>query len=104
MFLCYRSSLQNESGQSYLSNPNGLTVDGYYQFKTYIDSNGISTSEQRRTSGNKMRQAINGNHSASSTVPNIKPLKDQGIDVILKTCYLRNNHSIKPLNTNFTFE
>ena len=94
MFLCYRSSLQNESSQSYSSNPNGLTVDGYYQFKTYIDSNGISTSEQRRASGNKMRQAINENPSASSTVPNNKPLKDKGIYEFSQSSYLRNNHSI----------
>ena len=106
MFFCYRSSLQNESNQAYLSNPNGLTVDGYYQFKTYIDSNGISTSEQRRTSGNKMEQAINGNPSVSSTVPNNSLLKDQGIYVPLQMCYLRNNHSIisKTFEYYFTFE
>ena len=90
MFLCYRSSLQNESSQAYLSNPKGLPVDGYYQFKTYIDSNGISTSEQRRASGNKMRQAINENRSASSTVPNNKPLKDKGIYEFSQSSYLRN--------------
>ena len=92
--------MQNESSQAYLSNPNGLTVDGYYQFKTYIDSNGISTSEQRRTSGNRMEQAINGNPSVSSTVTNNKPLKGQGIYVSLQMCYLRNNHIFQnPLNT-----
>ena len=91
-YFCYRSSLQNESSQAYLSNPNGLTVDGYYQFKTYIDSNGISTSEQRRTSANKMEQAINGNPSVSFTVSNDKLLKDQGIYVPLKMCYLRNKN------------
>ena len=106
MFLCYRSSLQNESSQSYLSNPNGLTVDGYYQFKTYIDSNGISTSEQRRTTGNTMRQAMNGNPSVSSTVPNNKSLKDQGIYVVPQTSYLPNNHSIisKTFEYDFTSE
>ena len=102
MLLCYRSSLQNESSQAYLSNPNGLTVDGYYQFKTYIDNNGISTSEQRRASGNKMRQAINENPSASSTVPNNTPLKDQGIYVSLQMCYLRNNIS-KTFEYDFPF-
>ena len=103
MFLCYRSSLQNESGQSYLSNPNGLTVDGYYQFKTYIDSNGISTSEQRRASANIMRQAINENPSASSTVPNNKPLKDQGIYEFSQSSYLRNN-ILKTFEYDFPFD
>ena len=102
MFLCYRSSLQNESSQAYLSNSNGLTVDGYYQFKTYIDSNGISTSEQRRTSGNKMEQVNNGNPSVSSTVPNDKLLKDQGIYVLLRMCYLRKNR--RTLEYDLTFE
>ena len=104
---CYRSSLQNESNQAYLSNPNGLTVDGYYQFKTYIDSNGISTSEQRQTRDNKMEQARNGNPSVSSTVPNNKLLKDQGIYVLLQMCYLRNkkiNNISKTFEYDFTFE
>ena len=102
MFLCYRSSLQNESSQAYLSNTKGLAVDGYYQFKTYIDSNGISTSEQRRTSDNRMEQAINGNPSVSSTVTNNKPLKGQGIYVSLQMCYLRNNIS-KTFEYDFPF-
>ena len=49
-----------------------------------------------------MEQAINGNPSVSSTVPDNNPLKDQGIRVLSQTCYLRNNHSLifqKPLNT-----
>ena len=53
-----------------------------------------------------MEQAINGNPSVSSTVPDNNPLKDQGIRVLSQTCYLRNNHSFisKTFEYDFTLE
>ena len=42
--------MQSQTSSAREKYPSGVQdVDGYYQFKTYIDSNGISTSQQRHT-------------------------------------------------------